>query len=234
MLKQLIKRVVNKFGFDIKKFQPYSDTLGWVKHLNIMTVIDIGANTGQFATAIRQKLPSASIYSFEPIQSCYEKLKETMRGDAHFQAFNYALGDIDTTKEINVSSYSPSSSLLPMADLHKRTFPHTKETVKKETTAIKRLDAIFPALECPKNIMLKMDVQGYEDKVIKGAVNTLAHISAVLTETSFYPLYEGQMLFSEIYELMKNVGFRYAGCHARKKNSENGMLLFEDSIFIKD
>ena len=232
-IKKIIKSGFNLLGLDIKKFIPENDSLGWLKDLNINTVIDIGANTGQFAKEIRQKLTEAKIYSFEPMKQCYSQLNENFKEDKNFKSFNFALGDVDKEIAMNVSPYTPSSSLLKMTNLHETIFPHTKGIANRETIAIKRLDDFFETLKCSENILFKLDVQGYEDKVILGATNSLSKGKAILIETSFFPLYEGQLLFGQIYELLKKLGFSYAGCNNRKKNPLNGRTLFEDSIFIR-
>lgn len=232
MIKKTIKAGLNFIGIDIKSFRPESVNLGWVNNLGINTVIDIGANVGQFALEIRKELPSTKLYSFEPIKRCYEKLTRNMGEDENFKAFNFALSDTNGKEKINISPYTPSSSFLKMSRLHETIFPHTRGRSGEETVITKRLDDIFKTMDCPKNILIKIDVQGYENKVIGGAINAIREAKALLVETSFYPLYENQPLFDEIYQLLKDIGFRYAGCSNRKKNPLDGKILFEDSIFI--
>jgi hypothetical protein len=99
---------------------------------NIMTIFDIGANTGQFASLIHEVLPEAFIYSFEPLEECYQKFKTKEREITNFEAFNVALGDTDGEIEFYRNEYSPSSSILPMADLHKQKYLFTdKEYLSK-------------------------------------------------------------------------------------------------------
>ena len=63
----------------------------WLREFRFATVLDIGANTGQFAIAARAIFPAARIVSFEPLADCCEKLKRVMHGDSNFAAFNVAL-----------------------------------------------------------------------------------------------------------------------------------------------
>ena len=104
----------------------------------------------------------------------------------------YALGNQNGETKINVSSYSPSSSLLKMSGLHKRIFPHTAGE-HQETIQIRRLDDVVKDLDVRMPLLLKMDVQGYEKEVILGGPETFKGISS-FSETSFVPLYEGQPL----------------------------------------
>ncbi|GAF99123.1 unnamed protein product, partial [marine sediment metagenome] len=206
---------------------------GWLKELNIQTVFDIGANTGQFASMIHNVLPEALIYSFEPLEDCYRQLCTNMRGASKFKAFNFALGDRDKETEIYHDTYSPSSSLLQISKLHKKVFPFTGQRTI-ENVKVKRLDQVIDDLnlELKKNILLKIDVQGYEDKVILGAQKSILEAKAVLAETSYHALYEGQPLFDTIYDMLRQRGFEYMGNLEQIKNPLNGTVLQSDSIFI--
>lgn len=95
----------------------------WLKSIGVKTVLDIGANTGQFATSIHQIFPDAMLYSFEPLLNCYEELVTNFKNVSRFQAFNLALGDMSGEVEIYHNNFSPSSSILNMKDLHKESFP---------------------------------------------------------------------------------------------------------------
>ncbi len=225
-----IKRLLNRFGYDIKKHHPTLETT--IRPLGISTIIDVGANIGHYAKGMRALFPDAAIYSFEPLESCYAKLQETMKGDKNFTAFNVALGDAKGETMIEHSSFHPSSSLLKMSDLHKKLYPKSKDSVK-ETIRIDRLDDALAAADLKKGIFVKMDVQGFEDKVIIGGKETLKKASAVLIESSFVSLYEKQPLFDDIYQLMRELGFSYYGDMARHYSKETGRLIYEDSLFIR-
>ena len=205
----------------------------WLLEANINTVFDIGANVGQFAKLIHEVLPTATIYSFEPLEDCYEELKKRMGKISNFKAFNFVLGDTDGETEFHRSEFSPSSSVLPMADLHKQNFPYTaKDTIIKVRSA--RLDNIAKDLPIEENILIKIDVQGSEDKVIAGGENTIKQATILILETSFQTLYEGQPLFEDIYDSLKE-DFRYMGSLGESRmNRIDGSPLFADSIFVKN
>ncbi len=227
------RKIIQKTGFDLHKYRPQANYWDFIKTLKIGTILDIGANTGQFAKEARIGLPEAKIYSFEPILECFNALKDAFKGDGNFEALNYALGDIGQKMTINKSSYTPSSSLLPMSDRHKELFPHTKDHTK-ETIEIKRLDDVAQQLNLKKEILIKVDVQGFEMKVINGGEETFKKAKIVLIESSFTTLYEGQSSFDDIYEKLKLLNFSYKGSYQRKVNPKTGEILFEDSIFLKN
>ena len=232
MSNNFLRKLFWKIGIDIHKYHSEPDRLSWLKDLNINTILDIGANVGQFAKEIRNSLLNVKLYSFEPIKSCHQKLNEEMMSDRNFKSFNFALGETNSQTIINVSSYSPSSSLLKMADSHKNLFPHTKDS-QSESIEVRRLDDVWSKLDIRKNILIKVDTQGYEDKVITGGIKSFSEAKIILIEASFVRLYENQPLFDDIYEKIKSLGFTYHGALHQKINKKTGEVIFEDAIFIK-
>lgn len=227
-----IRKIIQKTGFDLHRYRPAPDKLSYLRLFDLKTVLDIGANTGQFATEIRKRLPEAQIYSFEPLKSCFEALGASQAKDPQFRAFNYALGNTNEEIDMHKSAYSPSSSILQMSQVHKDLFPHTKESTS-EKIQIRRLDEIAKGLDLEKEILIKVDVQGFEDKVIEGGRETIKKAKIVLIENSFVELYKGQSLFDDIYEKLKSLGFNYRGSLQEKVDQKNGQIISEDSLFVK-
>lgn len=227
-----IRKIFNRLGIDIHRYRKESNRLTWILSLNINSVFDVGANIGQFAKEIRGYLPNAHIYSFEPLKDCFDKLSMAFKNDNKFTAFNYALGEKEAEVIMNKSSYSPSSSLLKMADSHKKLFPHSKDHVA-ETIKVIKLDDVLAKINPKKEIMIKVDTQGYEAMVIAGGNHAFGVAKVVLIETSFVKLYENQPLFDDIYNKLKTFGFSYQGALHQKINPKTGEVIFEDSIFLK-
>jgi len=234
LLRTIVKRPLNLLGLDLVRFNPrYSlGEYAYVASLNIKTVIDVGAHTGEFARMIKEILPEAAIFSFEPLKAEFESLQQQMQNGAGFMAFNCAVGDRNETIEIHRSSYAQSSSLLPMAQLHKEAFPvsagHSVEMVE-----VKRLDDVLRGFELKPEILIKIDVQGYEDKVIAGAAETIDRAKAIIVEVSFRELYEGQPLFAGIFELLSAKGFRYFGNLYQLLSPIDGAPLQADALFVR-
>jgi len=228
-----LRKVIQKTGFDFHRHKPMPNKLSYFKTFNFQTILDIGANVGQFAKEIRGRIPNTQIYSFEPIKECFEKLEQNMKSDSNFRAYNFALGDKSEDVEMHKSAYSPSSSILKMSETHKNLFPHTKEHTT-EKIKIKRLDDIAKDLNLEKEIMIKADVQGFEDKVIAGGIETFKKAKAVLIENSFVKLYDGQPLFDDIYMKLKSLGFEYKGSLQKKVDRYTGKIISEDSLFIRN
>jgi FkbM family methyltransferase len=227
-LKQTFYNLLYSFGLNVKLVKPENNL--WLTELGIEAVLDIGANDGDYARRISQILPEAQIYSFEPIPSCYQQLLEKTKA-LKIIAFPFALGEKEEELSINVSAHSPSSSLLGMATLHEEMFEGSGY-VKSEMIIVKRLDDIAIQLNLKKKYLVKIDVQGFEDKVIKGGIETIRHASIIIIETSFQELYKGQMLFGEIHDLLQSLGFRFGGNLSQAKFWKDGSFLYADSVFF--
>lgn len=204
---------------------------GWLRSLGIRTILDIGANVGQFAVTIGAALPAARIISFEPLPDCYAALCARMAGAPGFQALNTALGDTAGTLAFERNSFSDSSSFLTMAEEHKRLFPYTRES-RRVDVAVARLDDLAPQLALFEPLLVKIDVQGYEDRVLRGGEQTVRRARALIVETGFEPLYAGQPLFDEIYRLLTAWGFRYHSAIEQLLSPEDGRVLQENSVFL--
>ena len=226
-----IKRALRKFGYDVVRYHPLFDIV--LNKYAIDTVLDIGANNGQFALDVHTRLPDARIYSFEPLKEAFRELTDNLKTIPNFRAFNIGLGDMNGTATIFHSSFSPSSSLLPMAALHKKLYPKSADATI-ETITVKRIDDMRNEISLGENVLVKLDVQGYEDKVLRGGANTIAGAKVLVVEVSFVTLYEHQPLFDDIYKIVRKLGFVYIGSRERHYSRETGELIYEDAIFLKD
>lgn len=236
-MKKLIHRLLNKFGYqvhNISKEAKYLKIQKWnfLTKIQIRTIIDVGANEGQFVSEILNIFPLAEIHSFEPLRDCYEKLVFSFRNNQKVHTYNFALGEQDGEITFSKSSATGSSSLLKMGNLHKKLYPHTANLIE-EKVKIKRLDDVLANLNLGDHTLLKVDVQGAEDKVIKGAAKVLKNVGIIITEVSYAALYEGQPLFRDIIALLEQYDFIYIGNIEQFGNPITGAPLFADAVFVK-
>jgi len=205
----------------------------WFYQLEIDTLLDIGGNIGLFSKTVRVLLPNAQIYAFEPLPSCYKEMNINMGGeDNKYQGFNCGLGEKNEDLIIEQSNYAPSSSFLQMGEKHKEHFPHTSQS-KQLTVPVKRLDDITKNLDLGSNLMIKVDVQGFEDKVLSGGLETFSKAKLLIIELSYQELYKDQPLFDKIYQPLITLGFQFHGTMAQMPDPKTGELLDADCIFIK-
>ncbi len=220
-------------GIDYDHFRAYSRP--WLRALNIKTILDVGASTGQFARLMHAVLPGARIYSFEPLPECYEALKRALEPEADFHPLQLAIGEENAKLNFYRSIHTPSSSFLKMTKLHREAFPETIEGQQEKATAVesRRLDDAVKDLAIEDGLLLKLDVQGYESKVIAGAPQTLKRVKVAIIETSFVELYESQPLFDGIYHLMRDAGYVYRGNLQQMMHPTTGEIVQADSVFVR-
>jgi len=204
----------------------------WLANCGIQTVLDVGAHIGEFAQRIRVILPHADLICFEPLQEPFTKLTERFRGQPNFRAIRCALGEKAGQHEIHHNEYAPSSSLLPMTELHKQSFTFA---VKEQTEMIevRRLSDVVRELDLHDPLLLKLDVQGFEDKVIAGGEDVVARAKIIIIEVSFQTLYEGGPLFDDVYRLLRDHGFTYNGNFEQLSSPRDGRILQADAIFCR-
>jgi FkbM family methyltransferase len=204
----------------------------WIRRAGIRTVLDVGAHRGEFSSAIRALLPTAQIYAFEPLPDCCAELAKRFRTNGTFQAFPVAIGASHDRITLWRSSYPKSSSVLPMAELHKDSFPWSAGNTPL-TVEIRALDEYLEQLKLAEKVLLKIDVQGYEAQVLNGAKEILKRVAYVLLEVSFQPLYEGQGAFAEIHAFLQSAGFSYSGNLEQLLSPLDGSVLQADALFVR-
>ena len=234
-LTQKIRGLVRQTGFDLVRYQPRTNQRARRRALfatyGINLVFDVGANIGVFGQELREQGYTGKIISFEPVGHCYDLLKACAAKDGNWEAHNCALGNANTTSEINLAADSTKSSFLPMDPFLKEHIPDSK-FVGKQTIQIKTLDSIFDSLVKPGDkIMLKMDVQGFEGNVIEGAAQSLQHIETVQTEMSMRPTYSGQKLYYELAAMLYAHGYVLVGFEDGFADDHTGELFEADGIF---
>jgi FkbM family methyltransferase len=228
--KQFVKSLSNRLGF--ARYQG-DDFLG-LNRLPIRSVIDAGANQGQFARKISAVFPEAHIYCFEPLPEPFAKLKHwSDRQRGRVTVFNAALGDGEGKAEMFFhADHSPSSSLLRSTAACETLYPITRNQAPV-SVLMTTLDRVFghPAPHWPETL-IKLDVQGYEDRVISGGPKTFRNAKACLVEVSLDVLYEKQAAFKDIVLLLDNLGYRYAG-NMEQICAKDGHVIYLDALFVK-
>lgn len=194
------------------------------------TVIDVGANVGQFAVASSKIYPETQIYSFEPNPPCATQLKKNVSGLGNVKVYQLALGETVGEIDFHVNIHSHSSSILPLASPHLDAFPDALESsvIRVEVST---LDNVLGDIELQHPVLLKLDVQGYELQVLLGGRDLLAHVDYVLLEASFKPMYQGEPIFVEIEMRMRELGFEFLRPVGFLRAPKTGEFLQMDALF---
>lgn len=233
-----LRILARKSGIEVTRYNPaHSQTARLTEmfaHHKINLVLDVGANDGGYGRAIRGGGYQGDILSFEPLEEPYSKLCNLADSDPHWQiAPRMALGSEDGEIEINVARNSTSSSILPMERLHKEAAPESTY-VGKQRVQLSKLDSVSHFLISPnKKIFLKIDAQGYEGEVLSGAEDILTHASGIQLELSLVPLYQGQLLYQQLIDLLQNMGFSLWNIIPGFTNTDTGQMLQMDGVFFK-
>ena len=238
IIKKIIKKLFKKLGFDLTRYNPASSQnariLEFFSIYKIDTVLDIGANIGQFAMELRESGYKGRMISFEPLSEAYSHLLINSKKDPNWIiAPRMAIGNEEGKKTINISGNSYSSSIFKMTDTHIKGAPDSAY-IDSEEIYINKLDNVVENyLRNGENIFIKIDVQGYESQVLRGASNILSKIKGMQIELSLVPLYENQLLFIGMLEYITNLGFELCDISPGFRDIQSGKLLQFDGIFFR-
>jgi FkbM family methyltransferase len=196
-------------------------------------VLDVGAARGLYAEELRRFGYRGRIASFEPLRAAYADLARACASDPAWSAHHYALGDEAGTATIHVASNSDSSSILPMARAHVAAAPHVGY-VADEEIEVRRLDDVAAeVVGDAAHPFLKIDTQGFEDRVLRGGEKTLPRCVGLQLELSFVPVYDGGMLVDEAISWAYDHGFRLVGIDPGFADPR-GHVLQADGLFFRD
>lgn len=238
-MKKLIQKIAKQFGYEIRKYYPGNDGNLKIQYLlsyyNIDIVLDVGASIGVYAKRLRLEGYKGNIVSFEPLSSARVKLEKLNQGDPLWiVAPQCAIGDYDGEVDINIASNSSSSSILEMEETHVQS--NSKSAyVGSEKVKIAKLDSIASDyIKDSTSVYLKIDTQGYEEKVLNGAKEVLSKVKVIQTELSLVPLYNGQILLIEMISKLQEMGYELYSLDPIFSNQKTGQLLQVDGLFVKN
>eukprot|EP01035_Chromulina_nebulosa_P019691 gene19691-25611_t len=228
--------ICGRLGFRLERLRPVRDPLTLLslkaQENGVLTILDIGANTGQFGAAIRAAGWRGKLISFEPLSAAHSLL--TLRAgkdDKWNVAPKMAIGSTTGSAQLNISLNSVSSSFLQVNNKCLAAAPaaefHSVETVKVMTLD----DAMDPYDAGP--YALKLDTQGFEIEVLQGASRILDDVRVVSIEMSLVPLYEGGAGFIELYNYLTGAGFRAIALTEGFSDHQRNEMLQVEGIFVR-
>jgi FkbM family methyltransferase len=234
-VKLALKRMLRSVGIDVMRLKNLPrETLLGLSERRFDSVIDVGANDGGFARWIAPFVPQAQLHCFEPLPRPAEALRAWgRRTNRALTVHEIALSDFEGETEIYEHvNHSASSSLLRSTAESAALFPITMLSAKR-VIKVTTLDA-WAARQSTDlgRMLLKLDVQGLEDRVLRGGANTLSAVDVVLVEVSIAHLYEGQATFVTLVELLHAAGLEYYG-NLEQIYDERGAPIFIDSVFVR-
>ena len=194
--------------------------------LRFNTIIDGGANKGQFARAATEAYPEAQIIAFEPLPDVADKLRKNLEDRPQVKVMQSALGSREGTIDFYRHRVSVASSVLePLTR-------HVAGDVEPVEVPVCRLDNALQQILLRPPILLKLDLQGFELEALRGASEALSKMDYVVVETSFVPLYAGEPDFLELIDYMRSAGFSFLRPIDMLRDERGGIVQM-DALFAQ-
>lgn len=187
--------------------------------LRIDCVLDVGANRGQFAMELRRIGFDGRIISFEPIGAEFSLLKERFTRDQAWQGYQVALGSVEESRDITIPKLTVLSSFLEAVVQDKDS--------RVESIHVRRLDSVLPEIlpdHSRRRVFLKMDTQGYDLEVFKGASGCIGSILGIQSELSVQPLYKDMPHYLDALSTYEGAGFDLHNLTVVSRTESGGLL----------
>lgn len=212
------------------------ELLELLKKENLNVIFDIGANVGTWTLLAKAIHPAAQVHAFEPLQKHAACFRSFVEGVANVELHQVALGPSNSKSVLRELSFSDASSVLPLAEAGRAQWGLSD--VEQSVVEMRRLDDYVAQNQLPQPDLIKLDVQGFELEVLRGAPATIAAAKAVIAEVSFKEFYTGQCRFDEVVTYLAESGFYLrafgAGIPVGKALAQCDVLFWHDGLLERD
>lgn len=208
-----------------------------LEQYHVDCILDVGANDGGYARFLRLEAGyTGLILSFEPVAALAAACRAAAANDPDWHVFGFALGDVEHETEINVATYSQFTSLLPAVASPPAAITDLMAISHSETVKVRRLDMILSDLQRTHGFTkpyLKVDTQGFDLAVLKGASDFLDSVVALQTELSFRPLYQGSPGWRTTLDFLEARRFSVSNMFAINNDASLRAIEF-DCVLVND
>jgi FkbM family methyltransferase len=233
-MKSFLKTTLRSFGVNLRRYDPTHDLSELLRLYRVETVFDVGANAGMSGRYFRNLGFKGKLVSFEPVGRYYKLLTREADGDSLWTCENAALADAEGEQEINVSGgEGGASSFLNKTGETWESAPEF-DYVGRERVRVTTVDAAA-AKHYPEGdrLFMKLDVQGYERKVLEGAKQTMPRIVGLRVELSVSQTYEGEPSMFEMMSYLYGLGFHLCAVEAAWSNATTREIYQMDGVFFR-
>lgn len=246
-LKNKIKKILWKIGVEIRKINNEVSYLSFddiykLKLNKSPTIFDIGANQGQSIERFKKIFFKPTIHAFEPIKFEFDKLKNKYQNDPNVILNNFAVGDVVDIKDFFITAKTGNSSFNKISkntEWIKKRSRQYGTTVENYVQKIEKVEIITLDKYCNNsNInsidLIKIDTQGYEDKVLEGSQNILSKgiVYAIESEIMLDNVYDKYLNFSDLEKNLIKNNFRIVGINLINNNLFTGLTFFGDVLYF--
>jgi FkbM family methyltransferase len=237
LLKRTARMLAKRLGYEVARIRApvlvRNRLIDQIISREVNVLFDIGANSGQFATELRRQGYAGIIVSVEPLLHAYQQLEMNSRLDEKWIAVHGAIGASRGETRINVSQNSWSSSIRSLEQRIVHIEPSVAY-VSSESVQVESLDNLYEQYASDKDrAFLKLDVQGYENEVLKGAGHSLPKFIGVLSEASLSRHYQGEWLIDELIAHLHQREFALHDISEVFRDRASGQLIQVDALFWK-
>ncbi|PHX92560.1 MAG: hypothetical protein CK532_02935 [Flavobacteriales bacterium] len=234
-MKAIILSVLHAFGMEVKPYAKIRKAKEyWIAKRNINTVIDIGASSGDTIDFFLQICKQAQVYGFEPQAKVFAGLQKRFATNTRVTLYPFALGEKAEEASMHTNAWHYSSSLLPFGEASLLHYKQISSTMGSETVHIRCLDAVLDIRQLAKPILVKIDVQGFEDRVIRGGLQLISGADVLLVEMGIKPgQFGGECNFHDLYTVIHSLGFSFKGVYDQDTSLIDGEVMYLNAIFFK-
>jgi FkbM family methyltransferase len=237
IVKDSVLKVSRSLGYDIVPLREMKERdfalhlRELLARLKVDCVLDVGANVGQYHDFLRDKVfYDGSIISFEPVSRHVEALRERSRADRDWHIEGYALGSRDGSMPINVMVSDQFSSFLEPDHDRVKEIAELNTPRHTETVTVRTLDVVLPLLQQRigfERPYLKIDTQGFDIEVLRGAGDSLPAVKALQTEASIIGIYKGMPQYIDTLRYLDERGFDITGLYPVSRDSALRLVEFD-------
>lgn len=196
-------------------------------------LVDVGAHEGWFFHCWLDWCPQAEVHAFEPYPPSFEAATRNYGSDPRVRLVQAAVSETAGEQTLQVLEESRvSNSLLSPRQAAWEELRYRSGTITQMRVPVTTLDAYSAAKRLSSIYLLKIDVQGYEMHVLRGAEQILPRVDHILVESAIRPLYEEAPRFSDVFEHLTARGFHLMAMQAWHRG--NHVLVETDMLFRRN
>jgi len=221
IIKKSVQKILGSLGYEIQKkgfsnnFEVLAKLINKTENINIF---DVGANEGRWIDSVNEFFKKPNIHAFEPSEKEFQILKEKYSEERNIVLNNFALGEVEDEQYFNINykgglnsfyDVNQNTNWFRRQQNNKKVF-NENFTLKKEKVSINTIDNYLISKNIEFIDIVKIDTQGYEPKVLEGALNALKSkkIQTILAEIIISDIYKSNVSFFELEKNLINNGYK--------------------------